>query len=550
MTDRRAEIFGYAVTAVLAFAGGWYVLTQGSSIPIGDEWDLLFEWVGSRSTGEWALQHHGEHRFPLPKLLWLAGLRATGYDFRAVQFLTLALLTATGILLMWTARRLRGRQHPVDAIFPALTLHWAHGFNLIMSFQLGFALVAYALAGWLWCAGRAADGRVWRLGSVLYPLLVIPCGGFGITFAPAYVGWCAWLAWRERRSWFALVPLVAALASAGYTAWVVMTMPLGLNPITSPFAEPLAFLAAVVGSLSVAVGTWPVGSVAGRWLVGIAVVALYAVALVRGTRRFRANPTPLSVALLAVMVGSLLTAAATAYARGTGYAERMADASAVGLAAAWLAAFGTWDGARWLSAGLVLAVAGGLFWANYIPGLNFAIQQRHLTWNIRNDLRAGVPPSVLTSRYGHSTAVVVGPRMEQQIPVFRKLGLPDFRNAADEPATVAVPVAGLKLPIRVAFPAVTALELPAPPPNVFALRFRAHTPAAITRERVTLVWTDAATGRTHEAAARPLPSVGDSLLIYPLHGKPTDFRLRPDQGITGLQLIAANWLLHAGVPPP
>ena len=116
------------------------MFTQGSPLPIMDEWDLLAKTGDGHLTFGWMIQHHGEHRFPLPKLLWLTALRVTGYDFRAVMFVTLTLLVAASILLMWTARRVRGLQHPADALFPALLLHWGHGFNFIMSFQLGFAL--------------------------------------------------------------------------------------------------------------------------------------------------------------------------------------------------------------------------------------------------------------------------------------------------------------------------------------------------------------------------------------------------------------------------
>ena len=127
MSDRPTVLFVHLVAVVLAVADGWYVFTQGSPLPIMDEWDLLAKTGDGHLTFGWMIQHHGEHRFPLPKLLWLTALRVTGYDFRAVMFVTLTLLVAASILLMWTARRVRGRQHPADALFPALLLHWGTG---------------------------------------------------------------------------------------------------------------------------------------------------------------------------------------------------------------------------------------------------------------------------------------------------------------------------------------------------------------------------------------------------------------------------------------
>ena len=85
-------------------------------------------------------------------------------------------------LIVWTARGLRGRSHPADVIFAVLYLHLGHGLNWLMGYQLGFGLLAYSVAGWIWTAGRLArgGGRGWAWLSVAYCVPILLCGGFGI----------------------------------------------------------------------------------------------------------------------------------------------------------------------------------------------------------------------------------------------------------------------------------------------------------------------------------------------------------------------------------
>ena len=200
MRDRWVVLYLHTVLAAAAFASGWFVYSQAPALPLVDEWGLLHEWTQSPSTLEWAWQHHNEHRYPLTKLIWLGFLRATDFRFNAPQYATLALMISAAVLALWTARGLRGRAHPVDAALPLLFLHYGHGLNWLMGYQLGFALAAYGVAGWLWCAARlsAGGGRGWAYLSALYAIFILTCGGFGLGFTPPLAIWFGYLAVRSR----------------------------------------------------------------------------------------------------------------------------------------------------------------------------------------------------------------------------------------------------------------------------------------------------------------------------------------------------------------
>ena len=88
----------------------------------------------------WLWSQNSEHRLPLPRLVNLALLRATG-DFRSTMvFDTLALAAvAAGMILV--ARRFRdGRTSLADAFFPLLLLHLGNWDNLVWAWQIQFVL--------------------------------------------------------------------------------------------------------------------------------------------------------------------------------------------------------------------------------------------------------------------------------------------------------------------------------------------------------------------------------------------------------------------------
>ena len=99
MTDRTAARIVGGATAVLAAAALGFVAAFGSNVPHADEWDAVAPASERPFSAWWILGHHNEHRFPLGRLLWSAGLVATGFDFRAGMVVVVALLAVASVAL-------------------------------------------------------------------------------------------------------------------------------------------------------------------------------------------------------------------------------------------------------------------------------------------------------------------------------------------------------------------------------------------------------------------------------------------------------------------
>lgn len=564
--DAVSLVLVHLVTTGCCLAAGWFVGSQGTAdLPVMDEWDLLGEWLTADSTVGWLVAHHNEHRYPLTKAVWLGVLRLTGYDFKAPMYVTVGLLTAAAVLLQWAARGVRGRSHPIDALFPVVLLHFGHGFNFVMGYQLGFALVAYAAAGWVWTAGRVAagGGGGWAVLSGGYAVVLAACGGFGLAFTPAVGLWLAYLTARagRRRAW-AAAGLLAGLTVAlvGYTGWVYPTMPRPMTPGgLSPLVEPGMFVAVVANYLCVAGGYWPVLLGTGVWAaVGVTAVAGYSAAGVTWGRRVAAGRfRPLAVAALLVTGGTVLTGVIAAAARGGAMTDRFATPSAAGLCAVLLAVTGSRRPPAAVVTALALAAGAGLYWVNVGPGLRHAYHVRHALTELRRDMAAGMPPLFLGGKHGGTLAVLVGDRTADRVRTFRRAGLPGFRDAADDPAVVAVPVAGLTVPFTLtcsyadARPGGTppVVPLPPPPAGVIGLRCRVAVVQTCTAHVLVLHWTDSATGTAGRADTYPPWLVDAMHLVFPLSGTPAALRLVPGSRLDEVRVESAEWLLPAAGPP-
>lgn len=557
--DAASLVLVHLTTLACCLAAGWFVWSQGTAdLPVMDEWDLLAQWLTADSTAGWLTAHHNEHRYPLAKAVWLGTLRLTGYDFKAPMYVTVGLLTAAAVLFQWTARWVRGRSHPIDALFPVVLLHFGHGFNLVMGYQLGFALVTYAAAGWVWTAGRlaAGGGSGWAVPSAVYTTIVALCGGFGLAFTPVLVLWLGYLAVTagQRRAWGLAGVLAAwAVALIGYAAWVYLTMPRitttgGLNP----FAEPGTFVAVVANYLCIAAGYWPVPLGVGVWVAAAAVG--YGAAVVTVVRR--PTPRPLAIAVLLVLAGTMLTGVVAAAARGGGMTDRFVTPSAAGLCAVVLATTSLRRPPSAIVTVVALAAAAGVYWVNVEPGLRLAYQYRHGLAELRQDLTAGSPPLFLAGKHGGTLAVLVGDRTADHIRTFRRAGLPLFRGAAADPDVVAVPVAGLALPFTLTCTYEDAqpggrppvVPLPSPPPGAVGLRCRVTVVQACGGHRIALHWTDAATGAARRTVASPSWLADTVHLVFPLSGTPTDLRLIPASRLDEVRVESAEWLLPSPRP--
>ena len=177
------------------------IARHGRNIPFEEDWLMVAAMTGHEpDLPGWLWSQNSEHRLPLPRLVNLGLLRATG-DFRATMvFDTLALAAvAAGMILV--ARRLRhGRTSLADGFFPLLLLQLGNWDNLVWAWQIQFvlptvlamALLLLIVARPVPTHGAAAAGALALIGLPL-------SGANGLLFAPPLAAWFAYAAWERRR---------------------------------------------------------------------------------------------------------------------------------------------------------------------------------------------------------------------------------------------------------------------------------------------------------------------------------------------------------------
>ena len=239
-SDLRIRVVLFAVWLLMFAPGLVYVARYALVNPYVDEWAFMPVLFGERPAGPWLWELHNEHRFPLPRLIYLGLFRLTD-DLRTgcwVSFLGISLLAAG---LMRLARSVRGRAHLADAAFPLLLMHTGQGENLYMGYQLAFMLTT-ALAGVLlglivtttWRrdsdpAGNASAGSEScrhggdhfhrGLQATAVGWLLLTCGAAGLVYGLAAAAWVILLALIGQMSGRRRVTLIGlAVISALYVA--------------------------------------------------------------------------------------------------------------------------------------------------------------------------------------------------------------------------------------------------------------------------------------------------------------------------------------------
>jgi hypothetical protein len=91
--------------------------------------------------------HLAEHVLPLSRALVVAMARVTNSDFRAGMFVSVFVLSATTLALIWTSRQLRGSLSLADISFPLLLLHLGHRESVLQGWTVHFALFTALAVG-------------------------------------------------------------------------------------------------------------------------------------------------------------------------------------------------------------------------------------------------------------------------------------------------------------------------------------------------------------------------------------------------------------------
>jgi hypothetical protein len=534
MKDARAVLIVHLACLAMAGYAGWFVVKYGSAgVPICDEWHLLAEWTTENDTLRWVGKHHFEHRYPLGKLVWITALQASGWNFRAPMLLTVVLLTASAMLLVWTARLRRGATRYSDALIPVLLLHLGHQFNLAMSYQVTFALFVYAVAGWLWCAAKyEVHGRkrwLWLAG--VYGLIGVASGGFGLVFTVPWVLWCVWMGWKYNR-WM----LTGAVFAVAYSVWVVATMP--ANPAQqAPSHEPLVLLQGMWAYASTAIGDWHVAYPVWTRAVEVLTLGLYLLLLL-SMRKW----SPSTVALLLGSVVLVLGLGfVTTWVRGVGYGSRFVSISAVCFAAMWalISTVRTWP--KWVDV-LAIAFAVAVLWLNHSPAIRSGYQLRKACEEFRTDCDNGLSAEVLQGKYQGTMMVVVG-GLADDLQVLKQNAYLKLDQVKRLPTYSTQPVAGVVTPFAYSCPADRVpdpplLNFPVPPAGALALRLTFTTTEAPGWQRV--VFSDGEW--KYETFTPWIPASGLQMLV-PLPRKCGAITMKPLTHIAGFRVDAAEWLM-------
>jgi hypothetical protein len=433
-TDWRSRLFCYLVVTIQVGLCGWYVQSQSTLLPVIDEWDQLETYFQRKATSTpWVWQHHGDHRYPLTRWLWIESLKLTGFRFHGPQFLTLAFFTSAAILSLWIARQRRGSMRCSDVLFPALLLHFGHGITWTMSYQLGFAIVVNAFLGWLWTAAHyeRSGHRGWLLLNLTYLLMILPCGGFGVAMTPAMVVWVLWLSWRQGR-WNLVRAggILTAIAFISYTTWIVRTTP----PVpegfgATPWKEPERFLRCFAEFLACSFGTWtqvPEVYDTPHKLLMIAVPMGLLVTTV--VLLFRRGWGPFRVAVLSLVFGIVLCAAAAAYRRPGAFLDRYIVFGAVAWLALGLGFLRPNVLRQWVVTLLVLLASVALFALNIRPGLFEAYRLREGTPAMLQAIESGRPPEIVSIQFVGLFAVQRYPAFSKPLKVLRDAGIEPFHK--------------------------------------------------------------------------------------------------------------------------
>jgi hypothetical protein len=394
MRQRGRWVWGLWLLASLWSLG--FVARAGRNLPFSDEWLDFSHVVGEEPLSlSWLWHPLNEQRLPLPRLLYVGIVRATG-DVRAVMAINAGGLAAAAALLLVAARRLRGRTAARDAVFPLLLLGPAHYENLLCALQISFVAAAVlggaAVLAMVAAPGLPSDRRIVAVGALaaLLPLV----GGTGLLLAAGPLGWLVGvlvIGGARRASLAALaVGAAPALAYAACFEHPPRTPPYRLDALPRAWLE-------VAGTAFGVNGVAP--HILGAAALLLAGAGLVALGRSPGDRWQRAG-------ILAGTGSALALGWGIAYGRGmyglnAAVVPRYTSVAAFTLACAALS-FACMERARWARAAGALLLAGlvGLLPLNARAAHGFASAHAAQVDALAGEIAAGLPVWRLAAHHG------------------------------------------------------------------------------------------------------------------------------------------------------
>jgi hypothetical protein len=405
-SDWGAPLFVGGIWALLllaALAFGW---KYGSPLPWWEEWYLIVPVMTGEQpvTASWLWLGEGEHRIPLPKLVWLALLRLGGYDFRAGLYFNVFALGLLALSMILAARALRGWTSYADSFFPIALLHWGQWPNLLLLMQVHQVLPIFLAGTLLVLIARSRTplpgGTAVLAGTCL--ILLPLCGSVGLVYVPLlslWLGYSGVLAWRSsqphgRRNGL----LMLAFALAGLTLLRLYFVgwkpndPIRERTLWATLTTATQFLSLSFGPASRAL--WPYSGLAVLGLALFSVAALVLVWRRRPQERFR------TVGLLLFMGASACLALAVGWGRNEGVADARYVTFGVpmlcGVYFIWMVHGGP---SGRLAQTCLFTLMCAVFSLNTLDGVENGRRLHEANAALERDLLAGTPASVLAQRH-------------------------------------------------------------------------------------------------------------------------------------------------------
>ena len=424
---------------------------DGRNIPFEEDWLMVAPMTGHQpDLPRWLWSQNSEHRLPLPRLVNLALLRATG-DFRSTMVFDTLALGAVAAAMILVARALRnGRTSVADAFFPLLLLQLGNWDNLVWGWQIQFVLptvLACALLVIL-VARPTLPTRALGIAGALALVCLPLSGANGLVLTPALAGWFAYTTWARRRApgadrwsgdWLpavaaVLATLLCAVYFIGYQA--------------SPWNQPSPGLGATLETsgkfLALSLGP----AAAKRWLpcgLVVSLIFLTSLGLLLAAHRTDPAERPRVLGLLAFFAAVAVLALAVGWGRAGRAAAtgrmptRYVLLAAPGLCAAYFTAL--LYGRSWMRRGFPAALAALLallFPFNTRVGLERRAWFREGFTAFERDLEAGTPRAPLAHRHYAFMLHWDEPLMVVSLQQLHDAGIGPFATWDPDPAGPAV----------------------------------------------------------------------------------------------------------------
>ncbi len=250
ISDRTRSVLVWITWAgCLAILLG-FIASDGRNLPFEEDWLMVAPMTGHEADlPRWLWSQNSEHRLPLPRLMNLVLLRATG-DFRATMVFDTLLLAAVTAGMILVARRVRGgRTKLADAFFPLLLLHLGQWDNLVWAWQIQFVLpTVLACVLLLVIAARPSPPTGMAAVTAALALVSLPLAGAnGLVLTPVLAIWLLYATWGQSDATLRTAPF-RRQAGAGALAACCLCGVYFIGYEPSPWNEPSPGLLATIAT--------------------------------------------------------------------------------------------------------------------------------------------------------------------------------------------------------------------------------------------------------------------------------------------------------------